>query len=311
MTGKENAKELEATPTVPTIDIKAIILTIREKQVLLDSDVAHLYGYEVKRINETAARNFKRFPEHFRFQLTQAEVEEVLRSQFATLKPGQGEHRKYRPYAYTEQGIGMLSGLLKNETAIQVSIGIMDAFVEMRKFLNANRDVFAKIVNIDNKLMEHDKKFDEVFDLLHQPEAFKQSLFFKGQFYDAFLLVIGFIEKARSTIIIIDNYADNSVLEMLGHKKAKVHVTIITSNPDRISRQHLSKFTAQHGAIKLIASRDFHDRFVILDNNEVYVFGGSLKDLGNKSFGVFKSEDCKELLKRVSGIVQSESSYGL
>jgi len=317
MTDKEKQIEPEAELGMQAVDIKDLILTIRGKQVLLDNDVARLYGYEVKRINETAARNKKRFPEHFRFQLTHSEAQEVLRLQPAITNSDKAHMRsqiataskrnvRYRPYAYTEQGIGMLAGLLKNETAIQVSIGIMDAFVEMRTFINANRDVFQKIVSIDNKLMEHDKKFDEVFDLLHQPGVFKQSLFFKGQFYDAFKLVASIIQQAKTRITIIDNYIDSSVLEMLSKKQAQVLVTIITANPNRISEQYLCRFAAQYGIVKVIANRDFHDRFIILDNKEVYVFGGSLKDLGNKCFGVFKSEDSEELLIRVSSIVQGE-----
>ena len=310
-----NEKESIVTsvvPLSPVEDIKTLILTIRGRQVLLDDDVARLYGYEKRAINQAAKRNEDRFPERYRFQLTKEEYEQLpSKSQTVILNAGRGSNVKKLPFAYTEHGVSMLAGLLRNKTAIQVSLGIIDAFVEMREYLSANRDVYAKIISIDKKLLEHDHKFDEVFKLLQQPEVVKQSIFFKGQFYDAFKLVIDLVTKAETSIIIIDNYVENSVLEMLGNKKAQVQTIIITANPNRISEQHLSRFAAQHEAVDVIANRDFHDRFIILDNKEVYVFGGSLKDLGKKCFGVFKSEDSAELLKRVSRIVQSESSYGL
>ena len=136
-------------------------------------------------------------------------------------------------------------------------------------------------------------------------------MFYRGQFYDAYVLVIDIIKQAKNSITLIDNYADNSVLEMLSNKKARVPVTIITAHQQMLSQQHLNKFEAQHGAIKVVANKDFHDRFIILDEKEVFVFGGSFKDLGSKCFGVFKSEDCEELLKRVSDIVQGQSGNGL
>jgi hypothetical protein len=179
-----------------TPDIKSLILTVRDTQVLLDSDVAMLYGYETKRINETASRNKRRFPAEFRFKRTAEEVRQIseirsdlasLRSQIATLK--RGAHRKYTPYVYTEQGIGMLSGLLKNDTAIDVSIGIMNAFVEMRKFISAYGKTFERLTKVEYKLLEHDKKFDALFNLIQLPGLPKQSIFFEGQIYDAFSLI--------------------------------------------------------------------------------------------------------------------------
>jgi len=211
--------------------------------------------------------------------------------------------RRYLPYVYTEQGIGMLSGILKNETAVQVSIGIMNAFVEMRRIINTNRDVFAKIVSIDNKLLEHDRKFDEVFDLLQQPEIIKQNVFYKGQLYDAFTLVMKLIEKAVTSIIVVDNYADNSVLDMLADKKPGVSVVIVTANPGKISVQYLNKFITQYGPVKVVTSKEFHDRFIVLDEKDVYAFGASLKDLGNKCFEVSKVEDTKYFLAYLQGII--------
>ena len=293
-------------------NIKGMIIQVRGLQVLLDSDVAKLYGYEVKRINETASRNIKRFPEHFRFRLTHDEITQISKSQFATLSDSQerrsqiatasGRNTKYRPYAYTEQGIGMLSGLLKNETAVQVSINIMDVFVEMRRLINSSQDIFAKVAQIDGRLLEHDKKFDEVFNLLQQPKAVKQHVFYKGQFYDAYKLVVSLIKTAKTSITVIDNYLDSSILDMLENKSASVAVTLITANQQRLSKQHVLTFSAQHGQVQVISNKDFHDRFLIVDGKEVYVFGASFKDLGNKCFAVFKYEDCGELLVRVEGL---------
>ena len=218
-------------------EIKNLIYTIRGKQVMLDSDVAMLYHYPTKRINEAVNRNKQRFPENFCFQLTEEEYKSLrfknftfneinskdinednsLMSQIATLveSAGRGKHRKYLPYVFTEQGIAMLSGLLKNDIAIQVSINIMNAFVEMRKFLAVNGQLFERLTNVEYKLLEHDKKFDKVFDQLQNEENIKQKIFFEGQIYDAYSLIIDIFKKANKKILIIDNYIDDSVLKML------------------------------------------------------------------------------------------------
>jgi hypothetical protein len=212
-------------------DVKNLILTIRDKQVLLDSDVARLYGYEVKAINQAASRNIKRFPSDFRFQLTDEEVDEILKSQVvissmrSQVVTASKRNIRYRPFAFTQQGIGMLSGILKNDTAVHVSIDIMNAFVEMQRFISTNRDVFANIANINRKLLEHDgkfikqdKKIDEILNLLSVPETVKQSIFYRGQFYDALKLVIEIIKTAKKQIVVIDNYADDTVIDMLSKK---------------------------------------------------------------------------------------------
>ena len=173
-------------------DIKNLIYTIRGKQVMLDSDVAMLYHYETKKINQSVKRNIDRFPERFCFQLTESEFSN-LRSQFVTLnrKINNGSVvRKYLPYVFTEQGIAMLSGILKNDIAVKVSINIMDAFVEMRKFLMLNGQVFERLSSMEYKLSEHDKKFDEVFNRLQLDENVKQRIFFEGQIYDAYSIII-------------------------------------------------------------------------------------------------------------------------
>ena len=297
----------------PSADnIKELILTIRGMQVLLDSDVARLYGYETKAINLAAKRNDSRFPSDFRFQLTEEEFRSNLRFQTETSSSEIGmrfqsetaskRNKRHLPFAYSEHGIVALAGVLRNETAAEMSVFIARAFVEMRRLININSDVFSRMTGIDIKLLEHDRKFGEVFDLLRQPKAIKQSIFYKGQFYDAYTFVIGLVKQAKSSIVLIDNYADDSVLEMLGQKGAEVSIKIITSNPNKLIKQNLEKFSPQHGPIEVIQNNDFHDRFLIIDNAEVYVFGASFKDLGNKNFGVFMLEDCAEMLIRINRI---------
>ncbi len=257
---------------------------------MLDSDVAMLYNYETKKVNQAVKRNIEGFPERFCFQLT-AEEYSNLRSQIVTLNKntiyqstessslrqqiatsneniGRGKHRKYRPYVFTEQGIAMLSGLLKNYLAIQVSINIMDAFVEMRKFLMLNGQIYERLTNVEYKLLEHDKKFDMVFNQLQLEENIKQRVFFEGQIYDA--------------------YIDDSVLKMLTKKKNNVEVAILTSNKSNIQNIDIQKFNKEYPILKVAKTNKFHDRFIVIDNTEMYHLGASIKDLGKKCFGINK-----------------------
>ena len=272
-------------------DIKSLIYTIRGKQVMLDSNVAKLYHYETKRINETVKRNIERFPVEFCFQLTSKEYE-ILKSQIATSNNTRGGKQKL-PYVFTEKGILMLSGLLKNEVAIEVSIKIVEAFVEMRKFLSANGQLFERLTNVEYKLLEHDKKFNKVFDQLQHEENIKQKIFFQGQIYDAYSLIIDIIKKANNKILIIDNYIDDSILKMLTKKKDNVEVVIFTSNHSNIQNIDIQKFNTEYPTLKVAKTNKFHDRFIVLDNTEMYHLGASIKDLGKKCFGINKIEDIK------------------
>lgn len=280
---------------------------------MLDSDVAMLYYYETKKINQAVKRNIERFPKKFCFQLTEEEFSSLrsqivtlnkttvqedfedssLRSQIVTLNEntGRGKHRKYLPYVFTEQGIEMLSGLLKNDIAIQVSINIMDAFVEKRKFLMVNGQLFERLTNVEYKLLEHDKKFDKVFDQLQNEENIKQKIFFEGQIYDAYSLIIDIIKKANKKILIIDNYIDDSVLKMLTKKNKNVEVVILTSNKSNIQKIDIQKFNKEYPILKVAETNKFHDRFIAIDNKEMYHLGASIKDLGKKCFGINKIED--------------------
>ena len=285
-----------------TDNIKNLIYTIRGKQVMLDSDVAMLYHYETKNINKAMKRNIERFPEDFCFQLTEKEVEN-LRFQFGTssLEKENYGGRRYLPYVYTEQGISMLAGVLKNEIAIQVSISIIRAFIEMRRFILLNGQIFQEIDDIKGQLLEHDKKFDEVFDELQrkQESEFKQSIFFDGQIYDAYSLIIDIIRKAKQKILIIDNYIDDSILKMLSKKNKDVEVVILTSQNSDIRKLDIQKFNKQYPVLKLAYTNKFHDRFIIIDNKELYHVGASLKDLGKKCFAISRIDD-EKYIKKIS-----------
>lgn len=269
-------------------EIKNLIYTIRGKQVMLDSDVARLYHYETRRINETVKRNSERFPIEFCFQLTSQEYE-ILKSQIATSNIRGGKQKL--PYVFTEKGILMLSGLLKNEIAIEVSIKIVEVFVEMRKFLSSNEQLFERLTNVEYKLLEHDKKFDQVFDQLQHEENIKQKIFFEGQIYDAYSLIIDIIKKANNKILIIDNYIDDNVLKMLTKKNKNVEVVILTSDRSNIEKIDIQKFNKEYPLLKIAKTNKFHDRFIIIDNKEMYHLGASIKDLGKKCFGINKIKD--------------------
>ena len=279
-------------------DIKNLIYTIRGKQVMMDSDVANIYHCETKYVNRVVKRNLERFPEEFCFQLNENEFE-VLRCQFVTLnKNGRGQHRKYLPYVFTEQGIAMLSALLKSDVAVSVSVNIMKAFIEMRKFLMLNGQVFERLTSVEHKLLEHDKKFDEVFNQFQLEENIKQRIFFDGQIYDAYRLIVDIIKKSNKKILIIDNYIDDTVLKMLAKKKKNVEVVILTSDKSNIETLDIKKFNKEYPTLKVAKTNKFHDRFIVIDNKEMYHLGASIKDVGKKCFGINKIED-KQIIEKI------------
>ena len=271
-------------------NIKNMIYTIRGKQVILDSDIARLYEVETKRINEAVKRNSKRFPEEFCFQLTEKEYES-LRSQFATLKiQGRGQHRKYLPYAFTEQGVAMLSAVLHSDKAIKVSINIINAFIEMRKFILNNQMLFEKISNIELKQIEYQKstddKFEKVFEYIGEHKEKEQKIFFNGQVYDAFSMIIDLIKKAKNEIILIDNYVDVDTLNILSKKNDSVNVQIYTKSNTKLTAKDINNFNLQYPKLEVKYTEIFHDRFLILDRKYIYHIGASIKDLGKKCFGI-------------------------
>ncbi len=288
-----------------TQNIKNMIYTIRGKQVMIDSDVAMLYHYTTKRINETVRRNRERFPSNFCFQLYENEVHN-LRSQSATssLKKENYGGRRYIPYAFTEQGIAMLSGLLRNEIAIKVSINIINAFVEMRKFIANNAQIFKEMNTIKGKLLEYDKKFDIVFDELQKKKEreFNERIFYNGQIFDSYSLIIKIIKSANNKILIIDNYIDNTILDMLSKKNKNVQVILLTSQNCDLTKLDIEKFNKQYPLLKITKTNKFHDRFMVIDEKELFHLGASLKDLGKKCFAISKMEDI-EFIKNTKNIV--------
>ena len=270
---------------------------------MLDSDVAMLYHYETKNINKAMKRNIERFPEDFCFQITEEE-DANLRFQNGTSSLDKEKYggRRYLPFVYTEQGISMLSGILKNDIAIQVSINIMRAFIEMRKFISINGQIFERLTNVEYKLLEHDNKINQVFNELQKSEEkeFKQKIFFKGQIYDAYELIIDIIKTAKEKIVIIDNYIDDTILKMLQKKNKEVEVVILTSQNCKLTKLDIKKFNQQYPVLKISRTDKFHDRFIIIDDKDLYHCGASLKDLGRKCFGINKIEDTGIIDKIIS-----------
>ena len=277
---------------------------------MLDSNVAMLYQCETRSINQAVKRNINRFPDKFCFRLTNIEVENLKSQNVISSLSKENSYggRRKLPIVFTEQGIAMLSGLLKNEIAVQVSINIMDAFVEMRKFLLSNGQVFDRLSNVEYKLLEqnkvlteHEEKFEKVFDELqkNEKEEFKQKIFFDGQIYDAYSLIIDIIKRAKNKILIIDNYIDDSILEMLQKKKQNVEVIILTIQNNKLTKLDIQKFNKQYPTLKIAYTNKFHDRFIVIDNKELYHCGASLKDLGKKCFAISKIEDI-EYIEKIS-----------
>ncbi len=287
--------EKENVVTYEIENIRNLIYTIRGKQVMLDSDVAKLYEYKTKVLNLTVKRNMERFPKEFCFQLTESEFD-TLRFQFETsnkmninLRGG----RRYLPYVFTEQGIAMLSGVLKSEIAIKMSINIIKAFIDMRKFIFENGQVFERLEKIESKLLEqgqmlskHEKNFEEVFDEFqkNKQEKLKQKIFFEGQIYDSYSLVIDIIKSAKNKILIIDNYIDDSILKMLSKKSKEVEVIILTSQNCNLNKLDISKFNKQYPSLKISYTNKFYDRFIVIDNQELYHIRSIAKRFRQKMF---------------------------
>jgi hypothetical protein len=288
-------------------NIPELIHTVRGLQVMLDSDVAKLYGYETRRINETANRNIERFPDSFRFRLTNEEIEELpMRSQFATASK---RNVTAQPYVYTEHGIVMLAGLLRNDIAVKVSLNIVKVFVEMRKVLVNIGSTEFRVSSLETKMVENTTKIDQVFDAFQKGDFPAQKLFYKNSFYDAYDYVVKLVEQASTSIIVIDNYLDNSILEMLSHKSAEVETTIIATNKSKMDKVAIESFEKQYGEIKIVKDMSFHDRFIIIDKTDVRKFGASFKDLGKQIFGVDKINDeimREYFMKRVNLIISGK-----
>ncbi len=272
-------------------EIEEKIFTFRGIQVMIDKDLADVYGVKTKALNQAVKRNIERFPERYRFQLSDNELDELVTKcdRLVTLK-----HSSSNPFVFTEHGVSMLASVLKSDTAVQTSIKIIDAFVAMRHFMLSNAKLFTEIDNLkqhqietDVHLLENDKKIDQILTLLDKNNnEDKQRLFFDGQIYDAFSLMVSIVKKANKSIILIDNYVNVETLDILAKKKEKVNVQIITSKKTKLTQFDIDKFNSQYPTLTLNFTDKFHDRFFIIDHSTAYHIGASIKDAGKKCFGV-------------------------
>jgi len=290
-------------------EVESQIFTIRGLQVMLDSALATMYQVEVKRLTEQVKRNIERFPPEFYFQLTDAEYKDLaLRSQIATSK-GRGG-RRYLPYVFTEQGVAMLSAVLHSDIAVRVSIQIMQAFVKMRKLLSANTGFIQRLENVEQKQIDTDKRIDKIFDALESKDAVpKRGVFFEGQIFDAYVLANKIIKSAKKSIVLIDNYIDESVLTILAKKSKNVKATLLTRDISKQLKLDIVKFNQQYPTIDAQTFNLSHDRFLIIDDKDVYHLGASLKDLGKKWFAFSKMgiEGLELLLKSQIAISSSQA----
>ena len=282
-------------------NVESKILTIRGLPVMLDRDLAELYGVETKRLNEQVRRNIERFPESFRFQITTNELSEVVANcdHLKMLKFSPVPH-----YAFTEQGVAMLSAILRSEKAIQVSIQIMEAFVAMRRYIMSNAQLIYRLDSVENKILEHDKKLDELFSKMEQPALEPtQGIFFQGQIFDAYAFFESIIQKVEKEIVLIDNYVDINVLQWLSKKRANVKVTIYTKAQTPLSAYDVRQFNKQYPKLEVRHTENMHDRFLIIDGQQLYHIGASLKDLGKKCFAFSLMEDGATIVPQILGRV--------
>lgn len=265
-----------------------MIYEIRGRQVMLDSDLAKLYGVETKRINEAVKNNPYKFPERFSWIITKEEADIISRSKVSTLndeKLKRGQNIKYLPRVFTEQGVAMLATILKSKIATEISIQIMDAFVLMRHLIVDNKDIYRSLNNINNKLIEHEEKLNYLFSKFDKKEQF----FLPGKTYDAWSEIIDIIGETKNEIIIIDSYADKTLLDFI--KNINAIVTVITSNKAKLTDVEITKFNQQYHKLEVIYDNTFHDRYFIIDKKDVFHVGTSLNHIGEKLFSINKLDD--------------------
>ena len=281
-------------------DLQSKIFTIRGIQVMLDRDLAELFNVEVKRLNEQVKRNIERFPENFRFALNDVEKNELVANcdRFQSLK-----HSSNKSFAFTEQGVAMLSAILRSDVAIKVSIEIINAFVEMRKVINSLSGLLQRMEGLERKLLESDDKFEEVFKALNQTNFPEQGVFFDGQLFDAYVFISELIKSANHSILLIDNYVDETTLLMLSKRKSTCNAIIYTQKINPTLTLDLAKHNEQYPIIEIKILKTSHDRFLIIDEKELYHIGASLKDLGKKWFGFSRIDEfLPEILGTLKGI---------
>ena len=269
--------------------IQGMIYVIRGKHVMLDSDLAMLYQVETGALNRAVKRNETRFPDDFMFQLTKDEYTN-LKCQIGISSENEYGGRRTLPYVFTEQGISMLSSVLKSDVAVHVSIGIMRTFVEMRKYMANTSLLYDRMNTMEERQItyqnETNEKFERVFEYIADHEESQQKIFYDGQIYDAFSLLVDFISGAEKNIVLVDNYVDVNTLNILAKKKAGVDVTIYTVKKTRLSEKDVETFNQQYPKLEVQYTGVFHARFLIIDETKAYHIGASLKDAGKKCFAI-------------------------
>ena len=306
-------KQTEVMPFGET-DIQARILTVRGVQVMLDRDLEELYGVDVKRLNEQVKRNAERFPSDFMFQLSK---EECLRSQIATLNEARGKHLKYMPYAFTESGVAMLSGVLRSLTAVEVNIRIMRAFVTMRHALAPLAPVMTRLEANERRQIadqsRNEARFDEIFARMSGGELPEHQIFYQGKFWDAKSLLIKFIRRAKSELVIVDAYLGVATLDMLAKRQRAVKIEIFSPSNGELAETDFEAFGRQYGNLTKSTCGICHDRFIVVDQTELYLIGASLKDAGRLTFAVSKmgASLIPGLLDSLRRATRAQTTYGV
>jgi phage regulator Rha-like protein len=291
----------DAVPPMADDFIKSRIFTVRGVQVMLDRDLAALYGVEVKHLNRQVKRNIERFPPDFMFQLSR---DEGSRCQFGTLNAGRGQNLKYVPYAFTENGIAMLSGVLRSPTAIEINIRIMRVFNAMRRALASMAPLLARLAETERRQLEdrtrqiadqarNEERFDTIFQAMDGGDFPPQKVFFADRHYDAFSFARKLVRKAAESIVLVDNYCDDTTLDILAQKRGGASVTVATTAKSAakfLTPAAVAKFNRQNPPLAVKTAAAFHDRFLILDGADLYHFGASLKDLGRQYCAVTKMD---------------------
>ena len=291
-------KNQKSVQVIGILDVQRRIIAVRGVQVMLDRDLAALYGVETRVLNQAVRRNIGRFPEDFMFQLSK---EDCLRSQIVTLNEARGKHLKYMPYAFTENGIAMLSSVLRSETAINVNIRIMRAFTAMRRFVSDHAGLVQRVGAIELKQLETDKRIDTVFDALDRGNLLPSGILPAESEFDSMRYVSRLIESAQSEIVLIDPYSDAVTLEVLSKKRPGIKVRLVCKDRGKPTPTEIAKFNRQYTGLTVTYSDDFHDRFLIIDNVELHGLGSSINCLGRRVTS-YTTRDSKEIAKLLATI---------
>ena len=282
---------MDEITTMHTKRIEDMIYEVRGMKVMMDSDVAMLFGYQTKDLNRTVKNNLNRFPENYCFRVTEEEYN-FLRCNFFTLKKsnGRGEHRKYLPYVFTEHGITMLAGLLKSDVAVEASLRIVNTFIAMKKYISNS---LLEQNYINNMVLNHDERIKVLENTFLKFETFSNELFFEGQIYDANSLLLDIFNTSNKSIVIIDNYISKELLDVIC--KTNKQITVHTKN---IDKHLINKYQSQYNNLTIKINKSFHNRFIIIDDTTLYHSGASFKDLGKKCFAISKIDNL-EMIKDI------------